>query len=235
MSNPNFPTTFSDRYLELTPDELDKYAVFDQGPATGLRHNAELALATLAHKEIIVVSGLVEADVPQITAIAGQTGVREFCPKDMGKRFPDAETIASDWLPKGRGAFLALDAANDGRIVGYGWTGPELCDELPDCETTFAVRLCEEVAGRGLGAPFTTLIVAGSMALHGAEKIGLETWGSNAAAVRSYVNAGAQLVRTRDSERETQNPDQADRIDGKGRMLRRDTRLYMQFPQTMAA
>lgn len=172
-------------------------------------------------------AGLRRQDVADITEIAGQEAVREFCPNDLEKRFGD-EPMAEAWLAKngGRGVFL-LRHIGSRALAGYGWTGAGTCQELPDCETTFAVRLSEKFAGRGLGTPFTTAIVAGSVALFEARRMGLETWASNTAAVRTYVKAGAQFVTTSDAVRPTLHPAPND-TDGQ----RRDARLFMAFPQT---
>lgn len=211
----SFPTTFVAEHIPITPGLLE-----DEG--------AE-AMDRLQHAGFEVVAGLRRAEVPEITAIAKQEGVREFCPRDLTKRFPDEETVEYAWLPKngGRAVFLLRRL---GKIAGYSWTGQETCPELPECETTFAIRLHEDMAGKGLGAPYTSVTVFASMALYNARKIGLETWGSNGGAVSSYVKAGARLVRVKDDMRPTLHP-AANETDG----MRRDTRMFMQFPQTFAA
>ena len=183
------------------------------------------ALDQLAREGFEVTAGVRRADVAPIANIAGQLAIREFCPKDQASRFPD-EAAFMRWFnkPGGRGMFV-LRRGDD--IAGYGWTGTEPCEQLPACETTFALRLNGQFAGRGLGAPFTAAILTGSMALFGARRIGLETWASNTAAVKTYLKAGASLVTTQDGERPTLAPTPCE-TDGK----RRDVRLYMHFPQT---
>jgi hypothetical protein len=184
----------------------------------------QTALQKLNARGIEVYTGFRRQDQPEVATIAGQTGVREFCANDTNRRFA-TEEMAEEWQKKGR-LFFQLRDLGRSSLIGYGWTGPERCGELPDCENTFAERLSEEVAGRGLGAPFAVVIASGSVALDVC-KVGLETWGSNTAAVRSYLKAGAELVTTRDDQRPTQNPAPHE-ADGK----RRDVRLFMRFPQT---
>ncbi len=208
-----FPTAFAEEPQLIVPGMLDEVG------------NA--AVEQLAARDFEVVAGVRRADVPEITAIANQDGVLDFCPKDAVTRFPDADIMEENWLPKAGGRGMILLRRRLGRIAGYGWTGIEPCEQLPDCTTTFAERLDERVAGQGLAAPFAVAIVSGSMAIFGAEKIGLETWGSNTAAVRTYLKAGARLVTTKDDRRPTTHP-APNETDGK----RRDTRLYMQFDQT---
>lgn len=206
----NYPTTFSETLIPLQDLALDE-------------HGSE-AVATLADKGFGVYAGLRVADLDEIKAISQQEGVREYCPKDEGpKRFASRESAEGEWLPKGRG-MLQLRTLGDGALAGYGWTGPEACTQLPMCDTTFAERINEQYAGRGLGAPFAVAIVAGNSALYGECLVGLETWGSNTAAVRSYLKAGAQLVTTKDDVRPTLKS--ATNEDGK----RRDVRLFMRFP-----
>jgi ribosomal protein S18 acetylase RimI-like enzyme len=67
----------------------------------------------------------------------------------------------------------------------------------------------------------------------GLDKVGLETWGSNTAAVRTYVKAGAQLVTTKDDLCPTlvDDPKIPKTADGQ----RSDVRQFMRFPQTFAA
>jgi hypothetical protein len=102
----------------------------------------------------------------------------------------------------------------DASLAGYGWTGPELCDELPEQTHTFAVRLGEQTRGQGLATPFNRAIVMGSMVIFGGRDIGLQTWGRNRPAVCSYLKAGPLLADTVYDEKE------------------HDSRLTMYFPDT---
>lgn len=208
-----FPTTFAEDLLPLQFVELD-----DKGSE---------AVKTLADKGFEVVAGVRRADVPEITAIANQDGVREYCPNDLATRVGD-EPMMETWLTKngGRGAFI-LRRIGKTSVSGYGWVGQEENRNLPKCESTFAIRIDEAEGGKGLGSLYTTAIVAGSAALYGAKKIGLETWGSNTSAVRAYLKAGAELVTTKDDMRPTLTPT-AHETSG----MRRDVRLFMQFTHT---
>lgn len=208
-----YPDTFTRELVPLDPH--------------GLSEAGQRALGQLHIEGFDVEVGLRRRDVADIAAIANQEAVREFCPNDLEKRFGD-EQMAEAWLAKngGRGVFL-LRHMGERALAGYGWTGAEITPELPDCETTFALRLSEEVAGRRLGTPFTTAIVSGSMAVFGTTRTGLETWASNTRAVRTYARAGTQLVTSRDDKRPTLRP-APNETEG----MRRDTRLFMVFPQT---
>jgi len=213
----NFPTTFADK-----PVHLQRNGFYDIQSNDALRQLSEI--------DLVVVAGITPADVPQMANIATQDGVREFCPKDIASRWGDVN-MAEAQLKKGggRAAFLLKEVLTDA-VAGYGWTGHEPCDELPGYPVTFAVRLHEDYRGKHLAAPFSRVIVAGSMALYGARGIGLETWASNTGAVRSYLASGAELVTTRDDVRPTLKPEPGD-IDGK----RRDVRLFMKWPHTLKA
>ncbi len=206
-----FPTEFNQHLEILDANQLDR--------------DGQRAVRAMYDMGFDVTAGVLESDVDHITAIAQQHGVREYCPNDATKRF-GSKAMMESWLTKngGRGMFI-LRAA--GVVAGYGWTGPERSDALPETTTTFAVRLSEHAGatGRGLGSLFTTAIVSGSMALYGAEGIGLETWGSNTKAVRSYLRSGAELVSTQDDVRPTW-------VSGNSEQ-RQDIRLFMQFTRTM--
>lgn len=226
-----FPTTFTETPQLVMP--------------TDVRPNMSTIIDGLISSGYGLVAGLRREDVEDITRIAGQPGVREFCPKDLRQRWTD-EAAAEKQLAKdgGRGVFRLvrlldhLDPIN-GDTVGYGWTGKSGDDErakLPLCENTFAIRLDAAVAGQGLGKRFTGGIVAGSMALFGARNIGLETWASNVGAVKSYFAAGAEFVAAQNDERETLDYDVACRDEsrnGEYVAYRPDTRYFMQFPQSM--
>jgi phosphoglucosamine mutase len=201
-----FPTTFAENVSLLAPEDLDE--------------DGQDALSLLREAGYEVVTGLRREDVPAVTAIAGQDGVREFCPKDLSKRFGDEE-MAEEWQTKGR-FFFQLRRVGQAELAGYGWTGPEPCAELPDCENTFAIRVNEADGGKGLGALFTRAIISGSKLRMG--KIGLETWASNVAAVKSYERAGAIVVERK--------PDTRPTINGPAGSTVQDTRLFMYFPQT---
>lgn len=210
-----FPTTFTDVTKTLAADSLDE------------KGNEARAILAAAGFEVKV--GVQRTDFAAIAEIASQEGIREFCPNDISKRFGD-EPMMEKWLGKngGRGMFLLYETQS-GDLAGYGWAGAGEYEELPECMTTFAIRLNERMAGKGLGKPFTDVIVSGSVMLFSALHIGLETWGSNTAAVRTYLKAGAVLVTTKDAVRPTLKP-AANETDGQ----RRDIRVFMQFPRTFS-
>ncbi len=209
---PHLPTTLAESLTPVTPDLLYD----DVGRA---------ALQQLQTAGYAVCIGLRPDDLPQVQAIANQNGVQEFCPNDLRTRFGSLP-MATKWQEKGR-LFFQLRKLGQAGLAGYGWTGPETCDHLPDCDNTFAVRLSEAVAGQGLANLFTTVIVSGSMA-QGMRRIGLETWASNIAAWKAYQHAGAKLVH--------EEPGKRLAIVQRGRRIRRrqiaDVRRFMCFTQT---
>lgn len=214
----NFPTTFSEQHVPLTPADMGA-----QG------RNSISRLESLG---LQMVSGLLESDIPEILAIADTEAVKEFCPNDLS-RFGNPEK----WLSKGRGAFL-LRTIDTEKIVGYSWVGMEECHELPDNPTTTAFR----TTVRGTGADFVTATVEAARAVHDASHLGLETWASNVKAVKTYPRTGAQLVVSKDREvnketgleerihRPTFKPEKHDfQVDDVWR--RYDVRLFMAFPE----
>lgn len=174
-----------------------------------------------------VVAGLRREDVPALTEVAEQEGTREFCPNDLKLRWGNEEMAERQLAKAGGRCVLRLVRKDTGDTHGFGWTGHISEEEkqyLPMCENTFALRLHEASRGKKLGMPFSRVIVAGSMALWGARNIGLETWASNTAAVRTYLAAGAELVTTKDDVRPT-----LDRTKFQHERHRNDVRLYMHF------
>lgn len=180
--------------------------------------------------------GLRRDDVPALTEIAKQTATLEYCPNDVARRWGN-KTMAERQVAKDGGrAVMRLVSREDGSTLGFGWTGAMSDAEkehLPKCTTTFAIRLHEDAQGKHLALPFTQAIVATTMAFCRARRIGLETWGSNRGAVRTYLKAGAELVDVESSSRPTlrQRGPGVFRTDGVPHV--NDVRLYMQFPHTM--
>jgi RimJ/RimL family protein N-acetyltransferase len=209
-----YPTTFTD-----TPVSLDDFELDQVGTA---------AIEKLRQRGFEVVTGVRPEDVPFITEIAKQQAVREFCPKDLANRFGDREMM-EQWLRKngGRAVFLLRDIEHK-QVRGYGWTGLQPCEELPEYTTTFGVRLDERVSGQGLGTPFVAALLSGSMAAYGTERVWGETWGSNIGAVKTYLRIGAVLVGTKDDWRPT-----LETAPGVVEGMRQDVRLLMKFPQTV--
>jgi hypothetical protein len=209
-----YPTTFTDNPENLADVTLSQAGVD--------------ALAKLKQSGFEVVAGVRMADVPYITGIAQQQAVREQCPNDLAKRFGNREMM-EHWLGKngGRGVFILREIGTK-QLRGYGWAGLSQCDQLPEYANTFAVRLDEQVGGRGLGTPFVSAIFAGSKALYGTSGIWGETWGSNVGAVKTYLRVGAVLVSVADDWRPTLGIGHGD-VYGK----RRDVRLLLKFPGTL--
>lgn len=210
----NFPTGF-----EETPHVL---RFNDLRPA----HSEYLSRLQSAGYD--VVAGLDRASVPALAEISQQDGVREFCPNDLKRRWATEEMTEKQLAKDGGRGVLRLVSRETGETHGFGWTGKISEDErtyLPMCENTFALRLHEAARGKKLGASFSRVIVAGSMALWAAKNIGLETWASNTPAVRTYLSAGAELVTTKDDIRPT-----LDRQKFSHENHRNDVRLYMHYP-----
>lgn len=208
------PSAFTDTPVSLAHFELDQAGA--------------IAIDKLQQHGFEVVAGVTPEDVPFIKEIAQQRAVREFCPKDLTKRFGDRDMMAQ-WLGKngGRAVFLLRDTTTKA-IRGYGWAGLAPCEQLPEYSATFGVRLDERVSGQGLGAPFTAAILSGSVSLFGIGRIWGETWGSNVGAVKTYLRVGAVLVSTKDDWRPTlENTPGV--VDGK----RQDVRVLLKFPQTV--
>lgn len=228
--NYDYPTSFSERLLPL-----------DQ---VGLDIAGDEALDTLSASGLEVVSGIQEANWRDVLAIAGKIGIREYCPNDPIRfgltdseenPLPEDEGLAKmdKWLAKngGRGVFL-LQKIGDGVLAGYGWTGEEKNPEISDSDITFAIRIDPDLGIKGVGSPFSSAIVSGSMAIHNARNIGLETWKSNVRAVGAYKKAGAKFIDEGPSSmRSTIDP-------VTGRIIKDavvDTRLYARFVRSFPA
>jgi len=212
-----FPNGFGEHHIRLMADDA-----FDQVSNEALLQLEEAGFEPWA--------GIMREDMPAITAIAGQESVREFCPRDITERW-GSEAMAEEQLAKngGRAVFILRQTVT-GNIAVYGWTRLEKKPpkKLPDCPTTFAVRLISEFGGRGLAAPFSRAIIAGSVALYGAKGIGLETWDSNVRAVKAYKRSEDIHVPSKPSQRTTLQPMPAE---AKGMIA--DTRLFMKWPHTL--
>lgn len=192
----NFPTTFNDQLTKLSAPEIEA-------------------------KDFEVWSGLTPEYAAQITGIAQEPSILEYCPNDSASRFMDIPAVER-WLAKDRGAFLLIKRDDDTlTLAGYGWTGPEASDHVDGGKTTFALRISERYQGLGLATPFAAVIIGASIDLYGATNFWLETWQSNAAAVHVYHKLGFTDVAATPSERLTK--------DG---ILVPDTRLYMTLANT---
>jgi hypothetical protein len=215
------PTGFLDEPYHLMPTDIVKHS---------------LSLTQIENQGLRVVSGLRRQDVPALTEIARQPSTVEYCPNDIVKRWTDEETVERQLAKDGGRAVFRLESKEDGKTLGFGWTGRASQEEtaITGCGNTFAIRLHEAARGKGLATPFSVVIVAGSMAVYGMRGIGLETWSSNRKAVNAYLGAGAVLMGSVDSQRPTLNLKQRglffDAFNGEQTPHRLDSRLYMQYP-----
>lgn len=197
----------------------------------GIGQRGDAALARMQEKGFFVATGLTEYFAGAVGVMGYQSHIREYCPKDSTeKRFGTLESTEK-WLQKGggRGMFLLLRGErNNTQLEGYGWTGVEACDELPNHPITSAYRVGERVLGKGLGKDFVQAVVSGTNAIYApGEGVGLETWKSNHAA-SMYLKVGFEPMAEapEDELRPTLQPDAED-----GKVL--DRRLYMGYPSDL--
>jgi GNAT superfamily N-acetyltransferase len=200
-----FPTAFAEELQVVTPDMLDE--------------RGGVALEGLAAMGLTTRFGLRRIDVPTITPITHEGPVVQYCWKDHSERFGDVE-MAEHWQAKGRG-MIQLDDLSKPVKAAYSWEGPERCEYLPDCDTTFAIRVSEEFAGKGIATRLTAVTLSGCAAIWGARNVGLETWASNEYAVRTYEKMGAEEVTRQPGMRQISKNEKVP-----------DTRVYMRFPST---
>lgn len=219
MPRAEFPTGFANELYHVTPTDIAK------------RHSH--TVQGLEAEGFVVGAGLRPSDVPALTEIAGQAGTLEFCPNDLAKRWTDEDTARAQLAKGGGRAVFQLIRKQDEALAGYGWVGLLSEDDterqLTGMPYTFALRINEEMRGRGLAKPFSRLIVAGAMGLYGARGIGLETWASNTRAVGAYLGAEAVTVAHRNAVRPTLDLSRPHEIiEGKPHV--HDTRVYMKYP-----
>ncbi len=154
-------------------------------------------LFSLAQRGFEVRHGLTAFYAGSIGIMALQPHIHEALPKDASDSRFASERSTAEWQGRdgGRNMFLLLKyRGNNKRLVGYGWTGPEISEQLPDGDTTFAARLGTEALGKQLELPFTELIIASSRKMFKAKNFWLETWASNKPAVEAYQKAGFKIV-----------------------------------------
>lgn len=152
------------------------------------------AIMALQAKGFVVHMGLSASYADALIAMAQEPAIREYCPNDALVRFRDRAAI-EEWLRKHRAVFLLLKQTPDGlQLAGYGWSGTETTERVPDGQTTFALRVGELGQGQGLSTPFAQLILNATQYLYGSRNLWLETWASNAAAVHVYQKLGFQQV-----------------------------------------
>lgn len=197
----------------------------------GIGQRGDAALARLQEKDLTVATGLTEYFAGAVGVMGYQTSIREYCPKDTTESRFGTLSSTEKWLQKngGRAMFLLLRGeGNDAQLEGYGWTGAELCDELPEHPVTSAYRIGERLQGKGLGKDFIQVVVSGTNTLYApSEGIGLETWRSNPAA-SLYPKVGFVLLAeaAADEMRQTLSTDAED-----GKVI--DRRLYMGYPSEL--
>ncbi len=197
----------------------------------GIGQRGDNALRRLHEKGFSVGIGLTEYYAGAIAVMSQQNHIREYCPNDSTeKRFGSLSSTAR-WLQKngGRAMFLLLSNCDfNTRLEGYGWTGIEPSNELPDHPITSAYRLGERVLGKGLSKDFIQVVVSSTHSLYEPKAgIGLETWRSNPAAT-IYPKVGFVLI--------TEAPDDELRptLDSSyedGQVL--DRRMYMVYPDKL--
>jgi hypothetical protein len=199
----------------------------------GIGQRGDAALARMREKGYSVATGLTVYFAGAVGVMGYQESIREYCPKDATEsRFGTLQSTER-WLQKGggRGMFLLLRGeGNNAQLEGYGWTGVEPCDQLPEHPITSAYRIGERAQGQGLGKDFVQTVVSGTNVLYApGEGIGLETWRSNhAASLYPKIGFIAIAEAAEDEPRPTLSPDAVD-----GKVL--DRRLYMGYPSELLA
>lgn len=193
----------------------------------GIGDRGDMALARIREKGFTVATGLTEYFAGAISVMSYQEHIREYCPKDSTEfRFSTLESTEK-WLQKGGGRAMFLLLRGEGvtaQLEGYGWTGVEPCDELPEHPVTSAYRIGERGQGNGLGGDFVQVVVSGTNALYAPSVgIGLETWKSNHAA-HIYTKVGFVTITEalEDELRPTLQPEAC------GSVI--DRRVYMGYP-----
>ena len=207
-----FLDTFTDTLVPIKP-----YQILDTAGHNTLRE--------LRRRNLAMYMGLRPGDIKEIQAIANEGGIREFCPEDLSRRFAGTEHTRA-WLGKGRTMFQFRELGT-GALAAYGCAGDKTCKEIPDQDTTLSLRASERFTGQGIGKLATLAIIAATTEIIGARNIGLKTWASNGAAVKTYLRSGATLVTSRDECRPTLYP-APNETDG----MRRDVILFMSFGRT---
>lgn len=206
--------------MDKYPDQFTDNTTLITEQAVGL--SGQQALRGLGEKGFEVHYGLTRQYAEQIITMAREPAICEYCPNDSGQRFADMQAVA-DWLAKGRAVYLLIKIDADRRsLAGYGWAGPSTSRHVPGSETTFAVRIGESGQGQGLAAPFCQVVLQASAKLHKADKVWLETWQSNGAAVHIYHKIGFEDVVSHEDTRITLS----------GETIA-DRRIYMRLPDEL--
>ncbi|HCM52149.1 TPA: hypothetical protein DIS56_03410 [Candidatus Saccharibacteria bacterium] len=200
-----FPTDFS------KPQPVQK----------GLSVATDKTLEFLSKRGLTVLVGIDESLAQSIAKLAREPHIKEYCPNDCTKKRFANLASTRDWLSSGHAVFVLAkpDEKENWTAIGYGWSGPKRTTEVPQGETTFALRIGKDGLGQGLSAPFSQVVIDATTKLYDAKKFWLETWASNAAAVHVYKKLGFKLVNQKPGQRPTAN----------GREVN-DTRLFMFLP-----
>src|SRR5262249_45981907 len=152
---------------------------------------------------LVIAVGLSRDMLPAIQTMAQQEHIADYCHRDMTEDRFATEDTTGHWLSRGRAFFVLAKKNENGELhpVGYGWSGPGKSSEVPEGETTWAVRLGNEAVGQKLSEPFSRIIVDATSSRFGADNIWLETWQSNAAGVHTYGKLGFELVGSKPDKR----------------------------------
>lgn len=227
MTTESFPTTTVPETTPLTKGARPAAINLALARLMGHHNIAHDAIERLCNRGLAVHIGLSKLDIPQIQQMAQDPRIVEYCPNDK-RRFADPEK----WVSKGR-AFFTLRDIGSGAIAGYGWSGPEPCQKLPNHPITTAFRSLSP----GSGADFTRVVAGATRAIYTNKGMGLETWASNQRAVHTYLKVGTLLVATESYDnngrriiRPTLDTQNAALVNESGQPAVQDTRLYMRFP-----
>jgi len=195
------------------------------------------ALDRLHAKGYEVTTGLTRYYAGAISIMAQQPHIGEYCPKDPTVARFGTEQSTERWLQKGggRATFLLLSQVIDKedilghKLQGYGWTGYEPNETLPQHPITSAYRLGASALGKHVAGDFIQTVVSGTHKLYAPnDGIGLETWQSNHAA-GLYLKVGFVIQSQTHQIIERRPTIDPKAPDGSVE----DTRLYMAYPNEL--
>lgn len=184
------------------PTQIETRAVSLLGIDIGERGNETVQQLRTAGLNACI--GLTPELLRSLSTISYERAVREFCPSDAATRFSDID-MGERWAHKGRAMVTIADEL--GKVVAYGWSGPEKNDVIPNAPITTAyrvgsngseyartIRLASDPTFR-MGFALGTLVIATAQ-LYGAapQDISLETWKSNSRAITLYEALGFEHV-----------------------------------------
>ena len=182
------------------PTHIEKHASSLLGINLGNTGNA--AVEQLRSVGLNAQLGLTPELLRSLSTISYEREVTEFCPSDAATRFSNL-AMGERWASKGRAMVTISDGL--GKVVAYGWSGPEKNDAIPEAPITTAYRVGKSGANYArnvramdptfrMGYALGTLVVATAQ-LYGAraDEISLETWKSNERALGLYEDLGFEL------------------------------------------